>query len=57
MAVKVIQYGDKRRVKCSCCGSVLEYEKEDIQTVQTGMNEWSSEISCPVCSETVKVIV
>ena len=56
MAVKVIRYGNKRRVNCSYCESLLEYEKEDIRTVQTGMNEWNKEISCPACGETVKII-
>lgn len=36
--VKVIRYGNKRRVTCGVCESFLEYEKEDVKTVQTGMN-------------------
>ncbi len=55
MAVKVIQYGRKRRVTCGTCGSLLEYEKEDVKTVQTGINEWESEIICPNCQEKVRV--
>lgn len=55
MAVKIIRYGDKRRVICNICSSLLEYEKEDIKTVQTGMNEYEKEIVCPNCQETIKV--
>lgn len=36
--VKVIKYGNKRRVTCGVCDSFLEYEKEDVKTVQTGTN-------------------
>ena len=53
--VIVIQYGKKRRVTCGVCDSFLEYEKEDVKTVQTGMNEWEGEIVCPNCRETVRV--
>ena len=37
--VKVIKYGPKRRVTCDVCGALLEFEKNDISTVQTGINE------------------
>ena len=53
--VKVIRYGNKRRVTCEVCGSLLEYEKEDLKTVQTGMNEYEGEIVCPNCREAVRV--
>ncbi len=55
MAIKVIEYGKKRRIKCYNCESVLEYEKDDIKTVQMGMNEWQKQIKCPVCNETLNV--
>ena len=54
MAVKVIEYG-KQRVKCDKCESALEYEKEDIETMQTGMNEYQNKIICPVCNNTIYV--
>lgn len=54
MAIKVIEYG-KRNVKCSYCGSKLQYEKEDVKTMQTDMNEWQSYIACPVCEEKIYV--
>ncbi len=55
MAVKLIRYGRERRVTCGTCDSLLEYEKEDVKTIQTGMNEWESEIICPNCQEKVRV--
>lgn len=55
MAVKVIHYGSKRYATCGFCGSFLEYEKEDVKTVQTGMNEYDGKIACPNCHENVKV--
>lgn len=53
--VKVIRYGQKRRVICGNCGALLEFEKDDIETVQTGMNEEEQRITCPACGETVVV--
>lgn len=37
MAIKVIEYG-KRTTRCNYCESKLQYEKEDVETMQTGMN-------------------
>lgn len=51
----MIRYGNKRRVMCVHCGSLLEYEKGDAVTVQTGINEFESEIECPNCREKVRV--
>lgn len=53
--VKVIVYGQKRRTTCNHCGALLEFEKEDIKTIQTGMNEYERQIVCPACSENVRV--
>lgn len=53
--VKVIQYGNKHRVTCGTCDSLLEYEKEDVKTVQTRMNEYEKEIICPNCCEKVRI--
>lgn len=53
--IKVIKYGYKCRVECQWCGSLLQFDKEDVQEVQTGMNEWKEEIECPVCKEKVRV--
>lgn len=53
--VKVIKYGQKRRVTCENCGAVLEYEKDDVKTTQAGMNEYERQIVCPACNESIKV--
>ena len=55
--IKVIKYGKKRRVLCEHCESLLEFEKEDIKTVQRGMNEWEKQIICPVCDMPVSIVV
>ncbi len=55
MAVKIIRHGRKQYVTCGFCDAFLEYEKEDVKTVQTGMNEYESEIICPNCREKVRV--
>lgn len=53
--VKVIRYGEKRRITCEVCGALLEYEKSDVRLVQVGMNEYEQQIECPACHETVAV--
>lgn len=53
--VKVIEYGPKRRVICNHCGALLEFEQDDLKTVQTGMNEYEWQIECPACNETVAI--
>ena len=49
--MKVIKYGSIRITKCMRCKSVLEYEKLDIQTRKTGINEYEKYIICPVCKQ------
>lgn len=46
--IKVIEYG-RRRVRCPHCSSLLEFEKEDVQCRQSGMNEYTYYITCPNC--------
>lgn len=53
--VKVIRYGEKHRITCEVCGALLEFEKDDVKSVQTGMNEYEQRIECPVCNEAVTV--
>ena len=55
LMVKVIKYGQKRRVTCKHCGALLEFEKSDIKTVQVGMNENEQQLICPACGETVVI--
>ncbi len=54
MAIKVIEYG-KKRVKCDNCECILQYEKSDVRITQRGINEWQSEITCPVCGNKIDV--
>lgn len=54
MAVKVIEYG-RRRIRCPECLSMLEFEKNNIKTVQTGMNEYEKVIECPNCEAQIVV--
>lgn len=53
--VKVIKYGQKRRVTCNHCGAVLEFDNNDLETYQVDWNEWEKRIKCPACTETVTV--
>lgn len=53
--VKVIRYGQKRRITCNYCGALLEFEEDDLKTIQTGINEYERMIECPACNESVKV--
>ena len=36
--VKVIKYGQKRRVTCNHCGAVLEFDNNDLETYQVDWN-------------------
>lgn len=40
--VKVIKYGQKRRVTCNHCGAVLEFDNNDLETYQVDWNEWEN---------------
>lgn len=53
--VKVIKYGKKRRIVCPDCGSLLEFEAEDVKSGQSGMNEYYNYIECPNCNAGIKV--
>ena len=53
--VKVIKYGQKRRITCNHCGALLEFDNNDLETYQTDWNEWEKRIKCPACTETVTV--
>ena len=33
--VKVIKYGEKRRVTCEVCGALLEFKEDDLKTTVT----------------------
>ena len=53
--IKVIKYGKKRRITCRNCDALLGFEKDDINTVKTGMNEFKQYIMCPSCGESVTI--
>nr|DAM24127.1 MAG TPA: alpha-aminoadipate carrier protein [Caudoviricetes sp.] len=40
--VRVIKYGQKRRVTCNHCGALLEFDNNDLETYQTDWNEWEN---------------
>lgn len=53
--VKVIKYGQKRRITCSNCGALLEFEKDAIKNVRTGVDVYEHQIVCSACTENVTV--
>lgn len=53
--IRIIKQGKKRVVQCSHCDCVFEYEKEDILTIQVGMNEYTNFVPCPCCGNKVVV--
>lgn len=53
--IRVIKHGTKRTIECKNCGCVFEYEKEDINTIQTGYNEYKYYIDCPDCKQEAEI--
>ena len=59
--IKVLKLGTKKKVECNKCGALLEYEKEDIQEHQIGLNafyglnEFYEYIVCPECKYRIGV--
>ena len=49
--IKVIKHGKFRQWTCRNCGCIFTFERDDAETVQTGINEWQKEIECPDCKE------
>lgn len=52
--VKIIRYGTKKEIECKYCGSLLQYEPEDIQEFQTKYS-WRRYIVCPHCNKEVNI--
>lgn len=50
--IEVIKHGKLR--KCEC---VFTFEKEDIETVQTGQIKFEKAVECPECEERNMVIL
>ena len=53
--IKVLKLGTKKKVECNKCGALLEYEKEDIQEHQIGLNAFYGYIVCPECKYRIGV--
>lgn len=53
--IKVIKSGVKRHVECDECHALLEYNKEDVCTVQTGFTSYRNYIVCPCCECKIEV--
>ena len=53
--IKVLKLGTKKKVECNKCGALLEYEKEDIQEHQIGLNTFYEYIVCPECKYRIEV--
>lgn len=51
--IKIIKYG-RRYATCDKCHSVIEFEDEDIGTIQTGINDYDKVVKCPVCENQIK---
>mgnify|MGYP007056189736 CR=1 FL=1 len=48
--IKILKYGKYY----ATCNAVIEFEKEDIKTIQTGMNEYENIVKCPVCENEIR---
>lgn len=49
IVIKIIKAGDKKREVCISCSCIFTYEKEDVKSVQSGMNEYEHTVTCPCC--------
>ena len=47
--ITVLRKGTKKKVECANCGALLQYEKEDIQEQEIGLNGYYEYIICPEC--------
>lgn len=54
--IKIIQYGQKHRVTCPECESILEYDRSDIKSIYVKHNDYDHYIICPVCLERIYVV-
>ena len=53
--ITVIKHGKRKFMKCITCGCEFTYEKEDIISNQTGINEWEHYVKCPDCGKKILV--
>ncbi len=54
--VKIIKYGQNKRVTCPRCGAVLEYTRTDITIKWVGHDNFKKYIMCPVCLKSIEVL-
>ena len=47
---RILVHGNKRVKECNECGCIFTYEKEDVVTEQTGINEYMTYVACPDCN-------
>lgn len=50
-----VKNDQKCRITCSNCGALLEFEKDAIKNVRTGVDVYEQQIVCPACNEIVSV--
>jgi ribosomal protein S27E len=55
MSVKVIEPAKPKTVKCVSCGSLLEYEYEDILSFMDCDGDVFRSITCPRCKNSTHV--
>ena len=56
--IKIIEPGARKIAKCSVCGCVFSYEKEDIHmTPNARCRSVTLYIHCPQCSKAVGIMV
>lgn len=51
----MIKVLEQKHNVCTCnkCEAKIQYDKTDIEHKKMGMNEYSNEIKCPVCGNTI----
>lgn len=53
--ITVIKHGKRKFMYCKECGCEFTYEKEDIMSIQSGINEWEYSVKCPDCGNKLMV--
>ena len=53
--IRIIKQGSKMSVECQECGCIFTYEKEDIDFIQIGHNEYRYFLDCPCCRKEIEV--
>lgn len=53
--ITVIKHGKRKFMYCNICNCEFTYEKEDITSMQSGINEWEYYVKCPDCGNKLMV--